>query len=55
MDRNLTGLKLPPGAVSPPPELTDEEINRLHEISERCPVNKTLQSEVQISSFLDKS
>ena len=26
MDRNLTGLKLPPGAVSPPPELTEEEM-----------------------------
>ena len=26
MGRNLTGLKLPPGAVSPPPELTEEEM-----------------------------
>ena len=26
MDRNLTGLKLPPGAVSPPPELTEDEM-----------------------------
>ena len=26
MDRSLTGLKLPPGAVAPPPELTEEEM-----------------------------
>ena len=26
MDRSFTGLKLPPGAVAPPPELTEEEM-----------------------------
>ena len=26
MDRILTGLKLPPGAVAPPPEFTEEEM-----------------------------
>ena len=26
MERSITGMKLPPGVVSPPPELTEEEM-----------------------------
>ena len=28
MDRSITGMKLPPGVVSPPPELTEDEMFR---------------------------
>jgi len=35
-------------------DLTDEQVERLHYISEKCPVNKTLKSEVSISSKIKK-
>ena len=32
--------------------LTDEQRSRLHEISDRCPVRRTLESEIEIRSRL---
>ena len=34
-------------------DLTDEQLKRIHEIAEKCPVNKTLQSEIKIQTLKD--
>ena len=35
-------------------DLTEEQVNRLLEISQRCPVNRTLQSDIRIESTIEK-